>query len=232
MDKQIKGLLYFFTMDIKRSIFIFWPILLGVLALSLAIAYFLIDVENGSFAFGFPFAIYFYCLILGFLTVKETIPFSLKMGAVRKKLFAAIGIFFIAIAFLKALVATTLQAAVEIGIESGGLDTFMFLHPAMLLENTWLNRLIIDTAIMFTFEAFMFLVGLLFYKYGMAGGGAFCGLLGLGLLLGIAQGWIFEFFGKLLNNLDILLFVQLFGVGVLIFFLSYIFMRRITPVKA
>lgn len=230
MGRQINGLLYFFLMDIRRTFLIFWLIFLAVLALLFAIAHFLIGVENGSFDFAFPIAIYIYCLILGYQRVKESLPFSLRLGANRKTIFLAFGILFLIVSFITALVATTLQSAMEMWVDYAGI-AFGFLHPAMLVEDTWLNRLIIESAILFTCQAFMFLMGLLFYRYGMVGGGVFCGLIGLALLLGIAQGWLFDFFVSLFGGVDLLFFIQLFGIGFLVFLLSYIFLWRITPAK-
>ena len=86
MGRQINGLLYFFITDIRYSLMIFWTILLGILGVSLTISYFLLGVEDGSLYFMFQF-IYVYCGILGFITVRESIPFALKMGATRKNLF-------------------------------------------------------------------------------------------------------------------------------------------------
>jgi hypothetical protein len=231
MNNQIKGLLYFYFNDIKHSILIFWSILLFVLVVSIAFAYYLLGVEDGMMAFGFPFAIYFYCLILGFITVKESIPFAIKIGATRKNIFISLGLFFLILVVIKAIVASTIQELVLILTKNTGLTSFMFLHPAMALEDTWLNRVLIDICIMFFLLSVMFIIGLLFYKYGMAGGGAVAGILVIALLFGIAKGWVYEFIADLIKQLDIVFFFQMLGVGLLLFIVSFVFMRRITIEK-
>lgn len=94
MGRQIKGLLYFFMADVRYSLAIFWTILMGILMVSLIAAYVLVDIKNGFMTFSLTAPMYVYCSILGFLTVKEAVPFSLKMGATRKNLFVSLGIFF------------------------------------------------------------------------------------------------------------------------------------------
>ncbi|HAM80360.1 hypothetical protein [Ornithinibacillus bavariensis] len=231
MNKQIKGLLYFYITDIRHSLLIFWSILLLVLIVSLAFSYYLLGIEDGAFTFGFPFAIYIYCIILGFLTVKETIPFAIKIGATRKNLFISLGIFFLGVALVKALVANTIQEIVLFLTKSTVLDNFKFLHPAMLVEDNWLNRVLIDTSLMFFLLAFMFIMGLLFYKYGLAGGGIVAGTLAIVFLIGIAKGWIFEFIISVSKQLDMVFFIELLGVGVVLYLFSFIFVRRVTIEK-
>jgi hypothetical protein len=231
MNKQIKGLLYFYITDIRHSLMIFWSILLLVLIVSLAFAYYLLGIEDGAFAFGFPIAIYFYCIILGFKTVKESIPFAIKIGATRKNIFVSLGILFLGLALAKAIVANTIQEIVLLFTKGIGLDNFQFLHPAMLLEDNWFNRVLIDTSFMFVFLSFMFIMGLLVYKYGLAGGGIVAGILAIAFLLGIAKGWIIDFIVHLSKQLDIVFFLQLLGVGLLLYLFSFVFVRRITIEK-
>jgi hypothetical protein len=231
MNKQIKGLLYFYISDIRHSMMIFWSILLFILVVSIAFAFYLLRFEDGMMAFGFPFAIYFYCLVLGFITTKEYIPYALKMGATRKNIFLSIGIFFLGLIVLKSLIANTIQELVLLFTKSTNITSFQFLHPAMMLEDNWLNRFLIDIGIMFFLIAFMFFIGLLFYKYGMAGGGIVASILVIGLLFGIAKGWIYDFIVEVVSQLDIVFFYQMLGVGLLLFVISFIFVRRITIEK-
>lgn len=231
MNKQIKGLLYFYISDIRHNILIFWSILLLVLVVSIAFANYLIRFEDGQMAFGFPFALYFYCLILGFLTVKESIPFAIKMGATRKNILISLGIFFLIVVVVKSVVASTIQELVLLFTDATNINTFLFLHPAMMLEDNWLNRILIDICIMFFLLAFMFVIGLLFYRYGIAGGGIVAGILAVALLLGVAKGWIYDFIVEVVSKLDMLFFYQMLGVGLLLFMFSFVFVRRITIEK-
>ncbi|SFB16707.1 hypothetical protein SAMN04488072_108175 [Lentibacillus halodurans] len=233
MGRQIKGLLYFFGADIRHSLTIFWTILLGILVVSLAFTYFLsgIDDDDALFTLSLTGPMYVYCAILGFLTVKESVPFSIKMGATRKNLFVSVGIFFLALSFAMSVAASILQELVMSLLNVSGIDLFMFLHPAYFLDDTWYTRILIDMSIMFFFLSVMFIIGLIFYKYGLAGGGSFLGVLLIVCLIGIAQGWLIDFLFELVADIDLGFFYQLFGIGVVIYAISFLFLRRITTVK-
>ncbi|MBP1948117.1 hypothetical protein [Virgibacillus litoralis] len=231
MGRQLKGLLYFFITDIRYSLLIFWTILLSILVVSLAFAYFLTDVENGMMILSLTGPMYVYCGILGFLTVKESIPFSIKMGATRKSVFVSLGIFFLAISLFMSTAASILQEIVKVLAEMTGVDTFSFLHLAYFVDNTWYTRILIDTSVMFFFLALMFVVGLIFFRYGLAGGGSFLGVLVVLLLISIAKGWIVDFFINLFSEIDLAFFYQMLGLGIVVYCISFLFLRRITTVK-
>ncbi|SHG79136.1 hypothetical protein [Ornithinibacillus halophilus] len=228
MNRQIKGLLYFFVTDIRHSLIVFWSILLLTLVVSLAFSYFLLSVEDGKLWFAIPFGTYFYCMIMGFITVKESIPFSIKMGATRKNLYFAIAIFFFVFALFKALLSNIVHSSVIFFKDVASIDTFNFIHPSLAVQDTWLTRFTIDTLIMFTLLSVMFLLGLVFHKFGLIGGGAVVGLFAISLLIGIAKGWLFEFLSDMVRTADMVLFYQIFGVGLLFYALSFLLLRRIT----
>ncbi|TQS70629.1 hypothetical protein DX933_17880 [Ornithinibacillus gellani] len=234
MGRQIKGLLYFFVMDIRYSLMIFWTILISLLAVSLAISHFLesaIASGSGVFTFVLTGPIYVYCAIIGFLTVRDYIPYSLKLGATRKSIFVSIGIFFFGLAFAKSVAATIIQAAVEKGVDLFGMKYFIFLHPAQLLTDTWYNRLIIDTSISFFFAVLLFLIGLIFYRFGLAGGGSALGIVGILLLIGLAKGWVFDFAKHVFTTFDMVFFAQLFGVALVIYAVTFVLVRKISIFK-
>lgn len=233
MGRQIKGLLYFFGTNTRRSLTIFWTILLTIVAISLGFIYVQAGVDNdeGMFRLSLTAPMYVYCAILGFVTVKEFVPFSIKMGATRKNLFVGAGIFYFVLSFLMAVVGSILQELVKALIRATGIEWFAFLHPAQfLVDNTWYTRIFMDTAIMFFLFAVMFVLGLLFYRYGFAGAGSVMGALVVVMLLGIAQGWVIDFVVDVFADIDLGFFYQLFGIGILFYAISFLFLRRITTV--
>lgn len=231
MGRQIKGLLYFYFMDARHSLTVFWTILMSILVVTLTISYFIKGTEGGFMTLSLTVPMYIYCAILGYLTVREAIPFSLKRGATRKNIFLSLGIFFLVISIAKSFVGSTIQVIVDFLNAKVGIDIFAFLHIAYFTEDTWLNRIFIDTTILFFFFSVMFVVGLLFYRYGLAGGGAFVGLLVILFLTGITQGWLADFFIEQYQSLDYMFYLQLFGIGVIFYALSMLLLRKITIVK-
>jgi len=232
MGRQIKGLLYFFIADVRYSLTIFWTILMGILVVSLIVAYFLTNVKNGMMSFTLTAPMYVYCAILGFLTVKESVPFSIKMGATRKNIFISLGLFFLGLSLIKAVAASITQILVDLLNAKAGIDTFMFLHLAYFTDDTWLTRIFIDTSIMFLSLSALFVIGLLFYKYDLAGGGSVIGVIVILMLTGLAQGWLIDFFIDIFQSIDRMLFGKLLVLGIVIYSFSMILLRRITIVKA
>ncbi|MFC4556822.1 hypothetical protein ACFO3D_01200 [Virgibacillus kekensis] len=229
MTRQFKGLLYFYAANYRHSLSIFYVILAGILLVSLAFAYFLYQTDSNAMAFSLTGPMYIYCSIVGFLTVKEAVPFAIRMGATRKKMYASLGIFFLGLTSAMAVVASIFQEIIMGLISVSG--AFTFLHPAQMMENNWYTRILVDISIMFCLMAIMFLLGLLFYRYGLAGGGSVLGVMVVVILGGIAQGWLVEFLVDLFQSFSMTLFLKIFLVGLFAYVLSWMFIRNITTVK-
>ncbi|WP_100013310.1 hypothetical protein [Lentibacillus sediminis] len=231
MGRQIQGMLYFCFTDARYSLMIFWTILLAILLVSLPFAYYASTLEEGFFGFTLTAPIYVWCSIMGYLAVKESIPFSIKMGATRKNIFVSLGLFFASLSLGLAIVVNVLHELVLTFMNAIGVDIFFFIHPVYFLEDTWMNRVIMDTAMMFFLFAVMFLIGLVFYKFGLAGGGSLLGMLLLVLLTGVAQGWLVDAATQLFRDFSMVFFYQLLGIGLVLYCISFLFLRRITIVK-
>lgn len=231
MGRQINGLLYFYFANFRHSIIIFWTILMGILMVSLTFSYFMKDIEDGFMTMSLTVPMYIYCAILGFLTVKEAIPFSLKRGAIRKNIFVSLAVFFFVLSFAQAVVGSTIQVIVDFFNTKVGIDMFSFQHLAYFTTDTWLHRIFIDTSVMFFFFSVMFVIGLLFYRYGLAGGGAVIGLFVIIVLTGVGQGWLIDFLVEQFRTLDHMFYFQLFIIGVIFYVFSILLLRNITIVK-
>lgn len=228
MGRQLKGLLYFYIADAKHSLVIFWSILLGTLVISIVGAYLLFNVGEGQMAYALSIAIYIFCSIFGFISAKQGVPFSIKLGATRKNMFISMGIFFLGLAIVQAILASTIQAIVLTGANKFGIDTFQFIHPAQLLTDNWLTRVIIDTTVMFFLLSFMFLIGLLFYKYGLLGSGIVLGLMLVTLLFGLAQGFLIDFMIDIAQSFSIVFFYEILLIAMVLYGISWLLLRKIT----
>lgn len=231
MGKQLQGLLYFYVADIRHSLVIFWSILLTLLLLSIGVAYFFLG-EMDSLNFDIAFPTYIYCSIVGFLTVKGNIPFSIKMGATRKNIFISIGLYFLGLSLGMALVSNSINSIVKLLVDNFTINSFYFAHIATFIQDTWINRVMIDMIIMFFFLSLMFLIGLFFYKFGLLGGLSLIGLIVFGFLIGVTKGWLIDFIIHVFNNLGTQFFLQLLACGLALYGLSFLLIRRITIVKA
>ncbi|WP_373893300.1 hypothetical protein ACUL41_06130 [Virgibacillus natechei] len=231
MNNQVTGLLYYYTQDQKYNSKIFWTILIAITLATTIIAYFLMDVEGTQFYWAFPFATYTNVCIIAFQTVKKDVPFGLKMGAVRRNIFLSYIYFFLGYSLFMAIAGNTLQLIFEGLHHIFGVTNYMFSHPAMILTDTWLTRTIVDTFFMFFLMALLFLVGLIFYRSGILGGGIFLGVFTVVSLYGLFDGWLIEAFANILPDASMLTFATLFLIGIGLYLISYPLVRKITVVK-
>ncbi|GIP64855.1 hypothetical protein J32TS6_34100 [Virgibacillus pantothenticus] len=232
MKQSFKGLVYFFLVELRRPLIIFWTILFPILIVSLAFSYYLSQIEQGPLFFSLTGPLYVFFSIWGFICIKEFIPFSIKLGATRKQIWRAIGVFFLSLAVIQAIFASIIQEVVWKLTDWVGIDAFRFLHPALFVTDNWYTRIMIDVGIFTFFFAISYLIGLVFYKYGLLGGGSLLGAILLVLLMTIATGWFAEFVGKIISDMSVIFYIQTFAVGIALYLCSFLFFRKITIVKA
>ena len=227
MSRQIRGLLYFFTVNVGKSFFIFWGILLGFLILNIVIASLFISGTNGNMVIGLSLAVYIYSGFFSFHFIKQGVPFVLKMGAIRKNLFAGIGVFLIGFAILLSVIVNILQSISEFIVEQLSIDGIGFKSLAELLDGRWITGFTIDATIIFLIMSIMIMFSLLFYKYGLLGGGLIVLIL-IFLIFGFAKGFLKDFVLTIMESFDIGFFFELGGVGILLYLLSWSLFRKFT----
>ncbi|UJL45265.1 hypothetical protein KFZ58_12700 [Virgibacillus sp. NKC19-16] len=231
MNNQVKGLLFYYTLEQKHYSKIFWTILIAITLATSIIAYFLMDVEGTQFYWAFPFATYTNVCIIAFQTVKKDVPFGLKMGSIRKNIFLSYIYFFLGYSLFMAVAGNTLQLIFEGLHHVFGVTNYIFSHPAMILTDTWLTRTIIDTFFMFFLMALLFLVGLIFYQSGLLGGLIFLSVFVVVSLYGLFDGWLIDAFASILPDASMLTFATLFLIGIVLYLVSYLLIRKITVVQ-
>lgn len=236
MNRQFKGALFYVFTDIRRAFLIFWAVLLSVLGLFIILQTILASEETQiSFSFSFPIIIF--ASVVGFLTVKNTLPYLIRMGVTRKSAYISIAIYFLSITLLNAAIAFVLnEAAVKLlgkemvqGIvikdETGEI---VVQHIASYLGSAPGYQILVDTTLGLFMICLMFLIGLIFYRFQLIGGFTF---LAAGLLLflyGTAKGWVISFFIYVFENFTVTLFGQIFIVSIIIYLISFLMIRRIT----
>ncbi|MCF3943704.1 hypothetical protein [Oceanobacillus alkalisoli] len=231
MNNQVKGLIYYYAQDMKHQVKIFWLILITITVATSIMAYFLMDVADSQFFWAFPFATYTNVAIIAFQSVKKDIPFGLKMGAIRKNIFLSYMYFFFGYSLFIAVAGNTLQLIFERLLNLFGITNYIFGHPAMLLSDTWLTRTVIDTFVMFFLMALLFIIGLIFYHFGLLGGRITLGVLLVVTMYGLFEGWLIEAFVNLIPDVSMLTFVTIFLIGIGLYLISYLFIRRVTVVR-
>ncbi|WP_440895087.1 hypothetical protein ACS127_10990 [Amphibacillus sp. Q70] len=231
MNNQIKGMFYYYSIDVIRSLKIFFTILIGILLASAVVCYLLLGMDEFHMYFALPFATYTNVGIIAFQLVKGNVAFGLKMGAVRKNIYLMQVYFMFAYSIIIAVLSSTLQLITEWLFEAFNITNFIFWHPAVLLTDNWVTRIIVDALVMFFIMALLYLMALIFYRTGLIGGGSLLGLLIVITLHGVFEGWIIRGLMDIFSNITMVSFVTLFIIGIGFCLLGFPFMRRITVVK-
>lgn len=236
MVTQLKGSLYYLFSSLRFSLLVFWSILGGVLVIS-----FITDLlmTNSRFSFNLSFPTYIFAAIFGFWMIKNVIPFLIKMGATRKAIFLSIGIFGIVLSVLNAMLSNTASKIIAVLYSTNSLNHSItltvdgneqfFNHIGDFLgDNSWLTRVVIDSSISFFFFGCLFVGGLIFYKYGVVGGMIFFALGFIAMIYAGHAGVLETFVKAIFTNFSIVFFYQLFAVGIVVYLLSFLFIRRLT----
>lgn len=228
MQRQIKGMLYLFIMEGRRTLSIFWGIMLSTLLLSLILVSIFIKDPNGDIYITFiiSVAVYVYCAIYGFNTVKEDFSFTIKLGAMRRNIWLSKIIYFLGLSALLAILITVVQKVFAILANIFGVSsqTFQLIHPADILDGSLLQQLVIDFSVSFFTLAIFYLFGIMFYKYGLVGGGGLVSTLVVATIFILQTDWI----SSLNISFTLTLFSVVFLVGLMLYLVTWPFIRKIT----
>jgi len=225
--QQIKGLLYFMTVESKRSLAIFWIILVSTIMLSLMIAYFLGSNNDVKLVFMISIPTYIHCAIYAFVSVKQTIPFSIKMGASRKNIFISMGVFLITLVLIQNIFINLFYEILRFTVQALDISSFQLIHPAQLLGNSFSERLITDFAIMLCLLAVMYVLSLLFYNYGLIGGGSFGAAIVIILVFAVAKGWMAQWVAFISKSMNINFFYWMMLISLAVYVTAWALVRKI-----
>jgi len=230
MRSQIKGLVYFFFANMRHSMIIFWSILLATALLSLVASYLLKDTD-GVMMVTLTAPIYIYFSIYGYIVVKNWLPFIIKVGATRKNIFISFGLYFTLLATIFSTIALLIQQILTPIASKLNLDIFSFVHLAQLLDNTWYERLLIDTVLsLFLFVA-SFFISIVNYRYGLLISSSLGGLLFLLGMIAMFYGWLGDLFVYIYTNFDYLLFLKIGLISIIIYGITWLFLRKSTIIN-
>ena len=237
MGQELQGVLYYYLTNVRHAFLIFWLVIVAIFILSIVLDA-LVGGENMTIHFNLSFPIYIFAAALGFIVVKSTLPYLIKMGATRKIIYIGTVIFFIVFSSINALLANALNWLLrkltksEIGggfIYTNGEQTTTFNHIADFLErDNFLYQIIVDLSLSFFFITVFFIIGLMFYRFGLLGGFLFVGVIAFTFIYGMADGWLAEFFIDIFSDFTIAFFYQLALVGFGVYLLSFFLLRRYT----
>lgn len=237
MTKDIKGTIHYLFINIRYPFIIFWTILLSFFGLSL-----IISTINGSehVLFQASIPIYIFSLIYGLWMVENTIPYLIKMSITRKTIYTSIGLFFLILAIVQAILANTLTKSLnlfgkhaiagDLSIVDGQTEyAFQLHHLSQFLPNdTIVTQITIDSAITFSALVIACFIGLIFYRFGLLGGFSSIAIAFGLLMLAITRGTFTRLISHIVANYTLTLYMQLFALSLILYAASYLLLRRLT----
>src|SRR5699024_9772194 len=188
------------------------------------------QVGEAEFFFMLSFAVYVFSAFYGFISVRYELPFSIKMGATRKHFWLSRLIFFIGLTICQVII---IQLVTWLSKFLGNLlnmdaDAFQLAHPAVLLDNTIFQQMIIDATLIFSITAIFYLLGMLYYKYGLIGIASLAAVVLIFLLFSFAKGWFYDVYTYLGEHFSLNMFAYILLAGILCYLLSWLLIRRAT----
>lgn len=235
---QLKGALFYYGVNMRYILFIFWGVLLGIIFLNI-VTNLIIGMEGQNIYFSFGVPIYFFAAVMGFWIVRNVFPYLIKMGITRMNIYIGTGIVLIGLVLLNGIIAnvlpllvssipeSNLESAFEITVD-GHTTTGMGALIEQFAENTWWNRFVFDVSLEFFLVTVSFLFGLIFYRYQLIGGFTILGILLLIISYSISSGWFEDFIFDIASGFSMFFFYKLFLTGLLIYLLSHLLIRKLT----
>lgn len=236
MVKELKGSLYMIYSNYFYSLLTFWAVLIGIIGISILFAYIYPGSES-YFTLSAPS--YFYGPIVGAMVVTGILPYLIKLGVTRFSLFLSIGIFGILVTIVNSVVIQVIQQILSMIFKqttnghlilAKGESTLVLNHIAEGFPvDTWWTRIVIDTSVAFLFLAIAFFIALLFYRYGKLGGFLFLAAIAAIIIFGMSNGgFLFQLFEYIFTNFTFHYFYYVYGLGIVIYGLSYLILHRLT----
>ncbi|UFU00025.1 hypothetical protein KO561_03405 [Radiobacillus kanasensis] len=230
MSKQLKAMLYFYVTDMRKQFTIFWMILMSIVVVSLIMATTMPDFWEAYLTISIP--VYTFSGVAGFKIIKESLPFTIKMGGTRSSYFVSIGMFMLGYSIIAAFITNVVHSLSMLVMDILKLDNLQIMHPTALMgqEDVWLYRFGIDFYLNFFFIATLFILGLIFYKFGIVGGFLTLGVFALLNAVAIASGELIELGEVVIFQSEVSHYLVLFGIGAFLYVISWSLLRRISAV--
>ncbi|HWO77022.1 MAG TPA: hypothetical protein VNM69_14190 [Bacillus sp. (in: firmicutes)] len=224
MSRQIKAIVTFSILDVRYAVQVFWAILIGFMLLGVGIT---MSFNNSLSFAGSGIAMYIFCAITGFQTVKESFPFSIKMGGTRKNYFVSMCLFFTLLSLLMSLIHNVFLTAYEKFLDVLNLQIFTF-HFSMItgLEDTWILRFFIDSVIAFFLLNLLFFVGIMFYRFGLIGGYSVIGIIVLFFFIPGVSTQVLDFIFGFASVEAVMHYIWLIVISLLILVVNWAVMRK------
>lgn len=230
MYRDLRANLYFLINDFRFSIIVFWSIFIASVVLLFTIS---LSISLDTNIILIPsMAIFIYCGISGYLTVKDTFPFMIKMGSTRTAFVFSVIVFNAILAFIMSAVSTFMTEMIQFFNRVSDNDNFNIYSTIQLtsLNETWYNSLFLDFFICFILLTTLLLLGAFFYRFGLIGGGSVVALFLILNLIANIRNWIFGLFIEISEYMITFHFLNIFLFLLLTIFFIWLILRKASTI--
>lgn len=224
MMKQIQALLYFFSVDSRRTVTIFCSILL--LCISVLSVLGVTVADTMYIAITAP--AYIFMIIFGFRTIQESLPFAIKRGVTRKSYHTAVGIFILLINLVMVAFLAGVQLVVNGMFHVANITNIHIIRPigASTELKSILYSLPLDYALLLSFFTAGLLLGIIAYKFGFLGGAILGGIALIGITVSLTiQERLTDIITWILDLAVFPAFGLVCAVATVCYLISWIFIR-------
>ncbi|MEI5906813.1 hypothetical protein WAK64_07040 [Bacillus spongiae] len=232
MYKELKAVLYYFLLDYRFSLGVFWTILISSLIGFSLIG--LIGDGIGNVVIVTSLPVLIYCIVSGINMTKETFPFCIKMGVTRHQYMLGSALFTLLLSVGMSLVHLIISYGYDWLLKLGSIEgiTHYSLLQFFSLSNTWFNELWLLAFLNFVFLGFGILFGTIIYRYGLVGGFSTVAVLVFLFVLPTSREALIERMLLVNNGQLSIQFGFLFVLTSIVFFQNWLLIRKASTMAA
>ncbi|MFA9458701.1 hypothetical protein ACERJO_18305 [Halalkalibacter sp. AB-rgal2] len=226
MYRDIRANTYFLYNDFRFSLVVFWSIftasVLLLFALSLSFSLETTIIISPSMA------IFFFCGFSGYLTVKDSFPFMIKMGSTRSSFVVSVMLFNLILSLFMATVSLIMTEVISLFNRLTQNDHFQLYTTIQLttLNETWIYTLLLDFFVCFFLLTAFLLIGSLFYRFGLIGGGSVLAIVLIINLIANIRHWLMGLFLEFQEYMITINFVNSFLLLVTVMITIWIILQK------
>lgn len=235
MSRQFKASLYYLMLDVRYPLTIFWIVLLAIVFVLITLqTIFAKDVVQVSFSLSVPIIVF--ASVIGFLTVKRSVPYIVRMGATRNCVFVTVFIYFFSLILFNSVVAFLInqliakilgKEIVQIIIATTESGSTPIHHLAQFLGDSPFYQIVVDSTLALLATAVMFFIGLVFYRFSLVGGFILLGTGFIMFMISAATGVFEKVVIYIFENYNLMLYLNFFILSIMIYLISYLLIKRI-----
>ncbi|MGV2619638.1 UNVERIFIED_CONTAM: hypothetical protein N8J90_00565 [Halobacillus marinus] len=231
MLRDLKGIFYYLLIDYRFSFLVFWSILTATL-----VGFTLLSIlvpDSSMIVFTSPI-VFVFCIISGLNMTKETFPFCVKMGTTRTRYLLGTFAFSLFFSLVLSMVHLGIVRGFRAVLDAEKISSIRHysLMDMLDVQAAWYNEIWVLGLLFFLFISIGFLLGSVFYRYGLIGGFSGVAVFGVLMMLPVTKDYLFSEVFRLQGMTLHVDFLLLLAAALLTFVPSWMVLRKASTTAA